>query len=126
MIRKYILFFALTLFTQTALSAPDHGDVRETGDNIEVWHMDIADWISPREFFGIEIKRLKGPTYGTVKKDYPPYETVQEWDTLIDQLADGRECPMVFFHKRWRRLPDVLALDERMRNYGGCKDVFRS
>jgi len=123
MIRKCILFFVLSQLSLTALSAPEHGDVRETGNGIEVWHMTNAGWISPDEFFVIEIKRLKGPTYGTVK-DYPPYDTVQEWDTLIDQLPDGRECPMVFFHKRWRRLPDVLALDDRLRNYGGCKNVF--
>lgn len=124
MIRKWILFFALSLFSLTTLSAPAHGDVREAGNDIEVWHMTEAGWVSPDEFFVIEIKRLKGPTYGTVQ-DYPPYDTVQEWDTLIDQLPDGRKCPMVFFHNRWRRLPDVLALDERLRNHGGCKDVFR-
>ncbi|MEA2092979.1 MAG: hypothetical protein U9P11_00275 [Pseudomonadota bacterium] len=124
MIRKCTLFFALSLFSLTALSAPAHGEVRETSDNIKVWHTKVSGWISPNEFFVIEIKRLKGPTYGTVE-DYPPYETVQEWDTLINQLPDGRECPMVFFHARWRRLPDVLALDERLRNYGGCRDVFR-
>ena len=124
MISKCTLFFTLSLFSLGTLSAPVHGDVRETGDNIEVWHMKVVGWISPDEFFVIEIKRLNGPTYGTVG-NYPPYEAVQEWDTLIDRLPDGRECPMVFFHARWRRLPDVLALDEHLRNYGGCRDVFR-
>ncbi len=124
MLRKCTLFFALSLFSLTTLSAPAHGDVRETGDGLMVWHMTVSGWITPDEFFVTEIKRLKGPTYGTVG-DYPPYATVNEWDTLIDKLPDGRECPMVFFHQRWRRLPDVLALDERLRNYGGCQDVFR-
>jgi len=124
MIRNCTLFFALSLLSLTTLSAPAHGDVRGTGDSIEAWHMTAAGWVSPDEFFTIEIKRLKGPTYGTVE-DYPPYESAQEWDTLIDRLPDGRECPMVFFHARWRRLPDVLALNERLRNHGGCKDVFR-
>jgi len=125
MIRKCIQFFALSLFSLTTLSAPEHGDVRETENGIEAWHMTVSGWISPDEFFVIEIKRLRGPTYGTVEKNYPPYDAVNEWDTLIDRLPDGRECPMVFFHERWRRLPDVLGLDERLRNYGGCKDVFR-
>ena len=124
MIRKCTLFFALSLFSVSTLSAPAHGDVRETGDGIEAWHRSVTGWITPDAFFVIEIRRLKGPTYGTVE-DYPPYETVSEWDTLIDRLPDGRQCPMVFFHERWRRLPDVLALDERLRNHGGCKDVFR-
>ena len=124
MIKRCTLFLALSLFSLSTLPAPAHGEVRETGDKIKVWHMTASGWISPDEFFAIEIKRLKGPTYGTVT-DYPPHESVQEWDTLIDRLPDGRECPMVFFHARWRRLPDVLALDERLRNHGGCKDVFR-
>ena len=102
----------LILFSVAARSAPDQGDVRESEDGIEVWHTTIADWISPDEYFDIEIKRLGGLTYGTVE-DYPPHRSVQEWDTLIDRLPDGRVCPMVFFHQRWRRLPDVLALDSR-------------
>jgi hypothetical protein len=124
MIKVCTLFFALSLISLTTLPAPSHGEVRETGDSIEVWHLTAAGWVSPHEFFVIEIKRLKGTTYGTVE-NYPPYDAVEEWDTLIDQLPDGRECPMVFFHERWRRLPDVLALDVRLRNHGGCKDVFR-
>jgi len=123
MFRILIFFFTLLTITVTAQSAPTHGDVRETGNGIEVWDNSNSAWISPDELFALEIKRLNGPTYGTVT-DYPPYDKVQEWDTLIDKLPDGRECPMVFFHKRWRRLPDVLALDERLRNHGGCKDVF--
>ena len=124
MIKKCTLFIALSLISLNTLSAPVHGDVRESGENIEAWHRAVSGWISPDEFFAIEIKRLNGSTYGTVA-DYPPYENVNEWDTLIDQLPDGRQCPMVFYHARWRRLPDVLALDERLRNHGGCKDVFR-
>ena len=89
MIRKCTLFFVLSLFSLTTLSAPAHGDVRESGDGIKVWHMSVSGWITPEEFFSIEIKRLEGPTYGTVG-DYPPYEDVQEWDTLIDRLPDGR------------------------------------
>ena len=92
-------------------------------DNITLWHKDLSNWINPDEYFAIQIKRYDGQFYGTVT-DYPPYETVNEFDTLIDKLPDGRVCSMVFFHQRWRRLPDVLALDERRRNYGGCKDVF--
>ena len=124
MIRKCTLFFTLSLFSLSTLSAPAQGDVLETGDSIKVWHTKASGWVSPDEFFIIEVKRLKGPTYGTVE-DYPPYDTVSEWDTLIDRLPDGRECSMVFYHARWRRLPDVLALDDRLRNHGGCSDVFR-
>jgi hypothetical protein len=124
MIGNYTLIFTLSLFSPGTLSAPVHGEVHDTGDNIEAWHMKLAGWISPDEFLVIEIKHLNGPTYG-MAGDYPPYEAMQEWDTLIDRLPDDRECPKMSFHARWRRLPDVLALDEHLRNYGGCRDVLR-
>lgn len=123
MFNIFTLFFTLFLFSPSALTAPSHGDVKGKNDSIVVWHKDLSNWVHPDEYFAIEIKRYVGQSYGTVTR-YPPYETVNEFDTLIDKLPDGRECPMVFFHQRWRRLPDVLALDERLRNYGGCKDVF--
>lgn len=124
MIGKYTLFIALALFSLTTLHAPVHGGVRETGDGIEVWHMVVSGWITPEGFFTIEIKRLMGPTYGTVE-NYPSYDTALKWDTLIEHLPDGSECPMVFFHERWRRLPDVPGLDDRLRNHGGCRNVLR-
>lgn len=123
MIKKITLTISLFVLTFNVYSAPSHGDVQENFNNLIVWHKDLAKWISPEKYFAIEIKRYDGQSYGTVTQ-YPPYETVEEFDTLIDRLPDGRVCPMVFFHQRWRRLPDVLALDERLRNYGGCKDVF--
>lgn len=123
MFNIFPLFFTLALFSLPALTAPSHGDVQDKNKNLVVWHKDLSSWILPDEYFAIEIKQYDGQFYGTVT-NYPPYDTVNEFDTLIDQLPDGRECPMVFFHQRWRRLPDVLALDERLRNYGGCKDVF--
>jgi len=123
MFKSFTLFFTLSLISIIAHSAPSHGDVKGDLKNLVVWHQDVSNWIQPTEYFAIEIKRYDGKSYGTVT-DYPPYETVNEFDTLTDILPDGRVCPMVFYHQRWRRLPDVLALDERLRNYGGCKDVF--
>jgi hypothetical protein len=119
-----ILLIWITLITGgSAVSAEENGKVQEKQDGLIVWSQDNRKWISPEEFFMSELIKLKGPTYGVVT-EYPPYESVKEWETLIDKLPDERVCPMVFFHQRWRRLPDVLALDERLRNYGGCKDVF--
>ena len=123
MFKSFILFSILSLFSFNVFTAPSHGDVQVKLHNLTVWHKETSIWISPEQFFAIEIKRYDGQSYGTVT-EYPPYDTVIEFDTLIDKLPDGRICPMVFFHQRWRRLPDVLALDERLRNYGGCKDVF--
>lgn len=124
MITKYTLFLALSLFLLTTLSAPARGEVCEASDSIEVWHLTAAGWASPDDCFVIELKRPKGPTYGTVK-NYPSKDAVQEWDTLIDQLPDGSQCPTVFFYDCWRRAPNVLAPDERLRNQGGRKKVLR-
>ena len=123
MFKSFTLFFILFQISIIAHSAPSHGDVKGNINNLVVWHQQASNWINPVDYFAIEIKRYDGKSYGTVT-DYPPYETVNEYDTLTDKLPDGRICPMVFYHQRWRRLPDVLALDERLRNYGGCKDVF--
>jgi len=125
MFKNITFFISLSLISIIAHSAPSHGDVKGDLKNLVVWHQDLSKWIKPDDYFSIEIKRYDGRNYGTVT-DYPPYETVNEFDTLTDKLPDGRVCPMVFFHQRWRRLPDVLALDESLRNYGGCKDVFKN
>ena len=123
MIKLFTVSISLILFSLNVFSAPSHGDVQKKLNNLIVWHKDLASWISPEKYFAIEIKHYDGQSYGTVTQ-YPSYETVTEFDTLVDRLPDGRVCPMVFYHQRWRRLPDVLALDKRLRNYGGCKDVF--
>lgn len=120
---RLFAIIVLALASCAALSAPEQGELRESAGTLEVWHAAHNDWVSPEKFFQLELKRLKGPTYGSTT-EYPPYKSVKEWETLIEVLADGSECPMVFFHSRWRRLPDVLALDERLRNYGGCARVF--
>lgn len=122
---KLIFGFLLTLsfaHPGACQQQPEHGELREEGPMLLVWHRQ-SRWISPDRFFELELERLDGPTYGTVRT-YPPYANVSEWETLIDQLPDGRTCPMVFFHQRWRRLPDVLGLHPKLRNFGGCADVF--
>jgi len=118
-----ILILALALASSPAHAKPENGELRDDRGLLQVWSDKGNQWLDPENFFRIELDHLNGPTYGSVKT-YPAYESVKEWESLIDILPDGRTCPMVFFHSRWRRLPDVLALDERLRNFGGCKDVF--
>lgn len=129
---SFSTLISIGLMTFSAWASADHHDhqhdngaLRQTNGSWQIWHENSKQWTDVDSFFEMEIDRLNGPTYGTrAGNNYPPYDSVKEWETLIDKLADGRTCPMVFFHKRWRRLPDVLALDDRLRNYGGCKDVF--
>ncbi|MCO7225640.1 hypothetical protein [Pleionea sp. CnH1-48] len=123
MIGRQVFAAFVTFFTIISW-AVEHGESQLEGQILKVYYEDTRQWVSPERFFELELKRLNGPTYGT-PQHYPPYDQVKEWETLIDRLPDGRQCPMVFFHERWRRLPDVLALDERLRNYGGCADVFK-
>lgn len=130
------LLISLSLALPSLALADDHsssgsnthhnGELRHQSGKPQVWHAETGQWTSPERFFELELIRLKGPTYGTRSGDnYPDYDSVEEWQTLVDKLPDGRICPMVFFHNRWRRLPDVLALDESLRNYDGCRDVFK-
>jgi hypothetical protein len=120
---KLLIVWIMLAAGVSVVFAEENGQVQEQQGILFVWSQHDSRWVSPEEFFIAEVSKLNGPTYGIVTK-YPPYNTVKEWETLIDKLPDGRVCPMVFFHQRWRRLPDVLALDQRLRNYGGCKDVF--
>jgi len=122
--RAVAVFILVSAFSMPVLAEPEAGAVRESDAGIQVWSAQRNAWIEPTLFFADDLKTLNGPTYGRTSQ-YPPYAQVKEWETLVDVLPDGRECPMVFFHQRWRRLPDVRALDERLRNYGGCKDVFK-
>lgn len=117
------MIVSLVLSAGADTSPHRNGDLRERGARLEVWSTQRQAWVAPEQFFDAEIEALDGPTYGRTH-DYPPYDTVSEWETLIDVLPDGRQCPMVFFHQRWRRLPDVLALDAKLREYGGCADVL--
>lgn len=120
---KSLVVLLCLCFSTASIADNENGDLKEVNGKLQVWYQDSNEWLTPEAFFAKEISRLDGPTYGRTSS-YPDYDSVKEWETLIDVLPDGRSCPMVFFHSRWRRLPDVLALDERLRNYGGCKDVF--
>jgi hypothetical protein len=124
MVRKCTFYLAMSLFPLTTLSTPAHGEIRETGISIEVWHLTAAGWVSPDDFLVIEIKRLSGPTYDMSESD-PMSDTVQDRDTRVEQLPGDHECPTAFSDERWRRLPNVLALYGRLRKSGDCTGVFR-
>lgn len=120
---QMMLVLLLAVGSSWPAGAQQQGDVQEIDGLLQIWHAEQGGWVGPETYFELELIRLDGPTYGKVSV-YPSYKSVAEWETLVDVLDDGSVCPMVFFHSRWRRLPDVLALDERIRNYGGCANVF--
>ncbi|CAA0090461.1 Uncharacterised protein [BD1-7 clade bacterium] len=116
--------FAAMMISTNVAALPENGHIDKAGNELRVWSQAQQSYVTPESYFEAEVKKLNGPTYGRTHQ-YPEYETVKDWETLIDVLPNGKgECPMVFFHQRWRRLPDVLALHEDLRNYGGCRYVF--
>ena len=54
---------------------------------------------------------------------YPPYNDVNERDTLLVELEQG-SCLMYFWHSRWRRAQDVWRWDEQQNAVLGCPYVF--
>lgn len=123
--KHWKLTLAITLAVPVYVqAAPENGALKEGEAALQVWSEARDQWVTPELFFTDDLASLNGPTYGRTHV-YPPYAQVKEWQTLVDVLPDGRSCPMVFFHNRWRRLADVRALDVRLRNYGGCQDVFK-
>lgn len=124
MIKTCTLIFTLSLFSLSTVSAPAQYENRENGNNIKACHTTVAHRIQSDEFFTIEIKHYNEQVCGAgINKSR--YETVNELDTSFDRLPGGREGLMVLLHQRWRGLPDVPVLVEGLRNYGGCKDVFK-
>ena len=71
----------LVLASRAAFSAPEQGDLRESAGKLRVWHTAQQSWVSPETFFQLELRRLNGPTYGSIT-EYPPYSSVKEWETL--------------------------------------------
>ena len=126
-----LLKYGMCIFVlvMPSVFAMETGDEKKSGSNIEVYSEHAGRYLGPDSFFEIEkVERLQqfGTTdYGTIKGDqYPEYSSVREWDFLTERLSDGSHCVMVFFHSRWRRFGDVLALSDQLRDWGGCARVF--
>ena len=79
-------------------------------------------WQSVDAFWRSYAAENGGLTWG-VRTDYPDYEKVNEYDTMIIRLKQG-ECLMEFYHSRWRRANDVRRWNEDLNEYGGCPHVF--
>ncbi|MGI9284391.1 MAG: hypothetical protein ACR2P1_03320 [Pseudomonadales bacterium] len=86
------------------------------------WDAENEVWLKPAKFWQRYAARRGGLTWGP-RSDYPPYEQVKEFDTLLIELESG-PCLMEFFHSRWRRANDVRRWDEKFNEYGGCPNVF--
>lgn len=123
---RIILAAVLVLSSQLAWSGNEDlrdGQVRENGHGqLEAWDKENSRWLSMEGFWQAYADRKGGYTWGA-SREYPPYEQVNEFDTLLIQLDSGN-CLMEFFHSRWRRANDVRRWDERFNEYGACARVF--
>ncbi|WP_035385502.1 hypothetical protein [Ferrimonas futtsuensis] len=100
-----------------------HGEVDRTMSPWQVWNGDLGSWTSLEAFWLAQAAKNGGLSWGR-GSDYPEYDQVQEYDTLIIELSSG-PCMMEFFHSRWRRANDVRRWDPAFNDYGGCPDVFK-
>ncbi len=99
------------------------GEVRKSGDgDSEAWDSVSAEWVTLDNFWRRYAERRGGLTWG-IRSSYPPYDEVQELDTMIIEI-DGRACMMMFFHTRWRRANDVRRWDDAFNEHSACPYVF--
>ncbi len=118
--------FYLGLLSMVAVSAPEElhdGQIkREADGRLVAWDEQKKTWLGVEAFWRSYADRRGGLTWGQ-RKDYPPYEQVKEFDTLIIELKQG-PCLMEFFHARWRRGNDVRRWHQLFNEYGSCPHVF--
>ncbi|BDX06616.1 hypothetical protein MACH26_21370 [Planctobacterium marinum] len=88
----------------------------------KAWHAKSKQWLDLREFWLAYAQENNGLTWG-IRDSYPPFEQVEEFDTMIMQTPDG-ECLLEFFHQRWRKANDVRRWDKAFDSFSGCATVF--
>ena len=124
--RQYavIIIFALTISNAIGQSEElTDGEVRTVANGgFEAWDLQNTEWVDLETFWIRYTDRRGGLTWGR-RTDYPPYEQVNELDTMIIEVESG-PCLMEFFHTRWRRANDVRRWDAAFNEYAGCPNVF--
>ncbi len=127
---KIVTFLFLANLTAPAMSqsAPQNihsdGEIRlQANGNLQSWDSTLTKWVQPKQFWLNYANRTGGLTWGK-RSDYPPYEKVNEYDSLIIE-QENDSCMMTFFHTRWRRANDVWRWDDQFNEYSACPDVFK-
>ena len=124
------LIAATLLFNMSAQAATkvDTSDLQDgqiityTEKTNSVWDAKANTSLSIEAFWQAYALRSRGKYWGK-SSEYPPYDDVNEHDTLLIEVASG-VCLMEFFHSRWRRANAVIRWDERYDEYSGCPNVF--
>jgi hypothetical protein len=120
-----VLFIFILCFVVSNIQAEehDHGFVNESpSGKLLVWNNTENEWNSIELFWKNFIETNKATSWGWTD-EYPNYNDVNEFDTLVITLKEG-PCLMQFYHSRWRRANDVQRWDDAFNEYGGCPYVF--
>jgi len=100
-----------------------NGTVRQLADgSSQAWSNQDESWVDLETFWLRYAEGRGGLTWGR-RTEYPSYDQVGEFDTMIIELESG-PCLMEFFHTRWRRANDVRRWDPAFNDYAGCATVF--
>ena len=102
--------------------AEEHGEMRVSGQNTEIWDQTLMQWVDVERFWLNYAESKGGLTWGR-GSEYPEYSQVSEFDLFLVELEQG-SCLMEFFHSRWRRANDVRRWNDQLNHYGGCPHVF--
>lgn len=123
---RVMLAVIMVLSAPLAWSAPEDfrdGQVqKDSRGELQAWDKENSRWVGIDAFWEAYAGRKGGYTWGDTT-EYPPYNQVKEFDTLLIQVDSG-PCLMEFYHSRWRRANDVRRWDESFNEYGGCARVF--
>lgn len=121
---KVLLLMVFSIISSNLLAAdPADGDLRRNDENkMTIWIESSSEWMTVESFWIKFSKTNGGHAWGKLK-EYPEYNKVKEYDTLMIVTEKG-ECLMEFFHQRWRRANDVRRWNEALNNYAGCPYVF--
>jgi hypothetical protein len=115
---RLLISLVLMLGCSIHVVAQEAGDV----NNGKIWNADSRQWQGIEAFWLEYAQGRGGLTWGR-SSEYPPYNEVKEFDTLMIELEQG-PCLMEFFHQRWRRANDVRRWNDAVNDFGGCPYVF--
>ncbi len=116
------LLVASTAAAAQSTDSPTDGQLQESNGVYQAWSAGSEQWL-PVQAFWLEYAHNNQGRFWGESSEYPPYEEVNEHDTLLIQLQQG-PCLMYFFHSRWRRAQDVRRWDPQYNQLFGCPHVF--
>ena len=125
MLKTLIAISVLCVFYNASAQQSEmvDGTVRQLADgSSQAWSNQDESWVDLETFWLRYAESRGGLTWGR-RTEYPSYDQVSEFDTMIIELESG-PCLMEFFHTRWRRANDVRRWDPAFNDYAGCATVF--